>query len=76
MAASDPVIVRMFFNAIDAELACGALAAAGIDAVISADDCGGMRPHLQMGRVAVLVRPEDVEEARRVLDVPAQQVPQ
>jgi hypothetical protein len=72
MTQTEPVVIRHFLNVIDAELAQGALQAAGIDAVVSADDCGGMRPHLQVGRVALLVRPEDAEEAVRVLDLPAE----
>lgn len=74
MTAAEPVVVQLFFSTIEAELAHGALAAAGIDSFISADDCGGMRPHLQVGRVALLVRPEDAEDARRVLAIPAEQV--
>lgn len=70
MTQSEPVIVRQFLSTIEAELAQGALHAAGIDAIVSSDDCGGMRPHLQVGRVSLLVRPEDIEEATRILDVP------
>jgi len=72
---AEPVIVRQFMSTIEAELAMGALHAAGIEAAVSADDCGGMRPHLQVGRVALLVRPEDVEEAVRILDLPAEELP-
>ncbi len=72
MTSNEPVIVRQFMSTVEAELAQGALQAAGIEAAVSADDCGGMRPHLQVGRVALLVRPEDVEEATRVLDLPAE----
>jgi Putative prokaryotic signal transducing protein len=74
MTSSDPVVVRQFFSTIEAELAAGALEAAGIDAMVSADDCGGMRPHMQVGRVALLVRPEDADEAIRILDAPADPV--
>ncbi len=74
MTSSDPVVVRQFFSTIEAELAAGALEAAGIDAIVSADDCGGMRPHMQVGRVALLVRPEDADEAIRILDAPADPV--
>jgi len=56
-----------FLNRIDADLACGALQAAGILAFVSADDAAGTRPHLWMGGVRVLVRAEDVEEAARIL---------
>lgn len=59
--------VGQFLNRIDAELACGALQAAGIAAVVSADDAGGTRPHLWTGGVRVLVRAEDLEEAAQIL---------
>lgn len=75
MTQAEPVVVRQFMSTVDAELAQGALRAAGIDAMVSADDCGGMRPHLQVGRVALLVRPDDVAEAIRILDLPAQELP-
>ena len=74
MTQPEPVVVRQFMSTVDAELAQGALRAAGIDAMVSADDCGGMRPHLQVGRVALLVRPEDLEEATRILDLPAEEL--
>ena len=73
MAPNEPVIVRQFMSTVEAELAQGALQAAGIEAVVSADDCGGMRPHLQVGRVALLVRVEDAQEAARILDLPAEE---
>ena len=75
MTQAEPVVVRQFMSTVEAELAQGALRAAGIAAMVSADDCGGMRPHLQVGRVALLVRPEDVEEAMRILDLPAEELP-
>jgi hypothetical protein len=65
--AEDLVVIRTFLNAIDAELARGALEAAGIDSMIRADDCGGLRPHLWMGGVEVLVRAEDATSAAEVL---------
>lgn len=67
----EPVVVRQFLSTIEAEIAHGALRAAGIEAMVSTDDCGGMRPHLQVGRVALLVRPDDADEAVRILDEPA-----
>lgn len=59
--------IRTFINNVDAELARGALEAAGIDSMIRADDCGGTRPHLWMGGVELLVRQEDVARAEEVL---------
>jgi hypothetical protein len=60
-------VIRTFINGVDAELARGALEAAGIASMIRADDCGGTRPHLWMGGVELLVRPEDVARAEEVL---------
>lgn len=60
-------VIRTFINNVDAELALGALEAAGIESMIRADDCGGTRPHLWMGGVELLVRDEDVARAEEVL---------
>lgn len=70
----DLIVVRTFLKSIDAELAASALEAAGISAVIRADDCGGVRPHLWMGGIEVLVRPDDAANAAAVLDSPATDV--
>ena len=61
------VVVRTFLNAIDADLAQGALEAAGIDAIVSADDAEGNQPALWMGGVRVLVRAEDAQQAAEIL---------
>jgi hypothetical protein len=68
MKDSELVEVGSFLNRIDAELAQGALDAAEIESVVSADDAGGVRPHLWMSGVRLLVRAEDVERARELLD--------
>ena len=54
----------------EAEIAKSALQSAGIDAMIKADTAGGMRPHLAWsgGGFQVLVREEDVGEAKEVLE--------
>ncbi len=75
MTDTNPVIVRQFMSTIEAEVAQTALEAAGIESAVSVDDSGGMHPHLQVGRVALLVRPEDVGDALRVLDTPAKEAP-
>jgi len=51
----------------------GALESAGIDSMIEADSAGGMRPHLAWasGGFKLLVREEDLDSARQVLDTPA-----
>jgi hypothetical protein len=62
------VAVGTYSNKIDADLAQGALEAADIDAMVTADDAGGQQPGLLMGKgVRVLVRAEDVERAKEIL---------
>ena len=68
MDGTELVIVGTFLNRIDAKLAQGALEAADIEAMIRADDAGGLRPGLWMSGVEVLVRAEDAERAAAVLD--------
>ena len=67
--SADLVTIRTFINAVDAELARSALEAAGIDAMLRADDCGGTRPHLWLGGVEVVVREADLERAEEVLTI-------
>jgi hypothetical protein len=67
----DLVVVRTFRSKIEAEIAQGALEAAEIESIVSADDVGGMRPDLFLSRwggVQLLVRTEDAEEAGKILD--------
>jgi hypothetical protein len=61
------VVVGTFLNQIEADMARGALEAADIESMISADDAGGLRPHLWMGGVRLLVRAEDAEQASEIL---------
>jgi hypothetical protein len=62
------VAVATYPNKIDAELAQGALEAAEIEAIVTADDAGGLQPQLWVGEgVRVLVRAEDAERAREIL---------
>jgi len=66
------VVLRTFANVIDAELAKGALEAADLDSFIQTDDAGGMRPHLGMNQVRLVVRADDAEKALGVLGGPGQ----
>ncbi|MDD3552610.1 MAG: hypothetical protein PHH39_10680 [Methanothrix soehngenii] len=44
------------------------LEGSGVEAIIQKDDCGGMRPYLQvMTGVQLLVAKEDVERAMEIL---------
>jgi hypothetical protein len=56
-----------FATRSDAELAQGALAAAGIESVIAADDAGGAYPFDLTGGARLLVEQEDAEAAAAVL---------
>jgi hypothetical protein len=67
MEDSELVEVASFPNRIEAEMARGALEAAEIESVVSADDAGGLRPHLWLSGVRLLVRAEDAERARELL---------
>jgi len=71
MPLSHLVSVRTFLNRIEADLALSALEAAGIEAALSRDDCGGVRPSLWLSGVDLLVRPEDFRRATEILDLPA-----
>ena len=68
-AEDDFVVVGIFRNAWDADLAGGRLKAAGIPVSISADDCGGMRPNLQLTQgVRVLVPSGQAKLAEALLE--------
>jgi hypothetical protein len=67
MADDTLEIVATFLTRVDADLACGALRAAGIDATITDDDGGGTNPELWMNGVRVQVRAEDAATAKAVL---------
>jgi len=62
------VVVRTYLNQIDAQLAHSALEAEGIPSMISADDAGGLRPHLGLSGIRLLVLATDADEANRILD--------
>jgi hypothetical protein len=63
------IVLKTFANEVDAEIAKDHLQAHGIEAFVSKDDAGGMRPHLQitMG-VRILVLQSDADRASEILD--------
>jgi len=67
MNDTELVVVGTFLTQIEADLAQGALEAADIKSMISADDAGGQRPHMWMGGIRLLVRAEDAEQATEIL---------
>ena len=76
MTESDLVAVHTFSDRVEADLAASALEAAGIESMVVADDAGGTQPGLWEGRgVAVLVRREDEQTAREILDTTANVTP-
>ena len=72
MSDDELVVVRTFLDRLEAELAQGALEAAGIESMVRSDDAGGMRPAMTFSNGAeLLVRAEDAREAADVLSLPA-----
>jgi hypothetical protein len=73
MSDANLVVAGTFGTEQEANMAKGALEAAGIDAMIQADTAGGMRPHLAWSGSGfkVLVREDDSKVAREVLEPPA-----
>jgi hypothetical protein len=68
MTDAELVVIGTFLNRIEAEIAQGALEAADIESVVSADDAGGMRPGMWLGReVRLMVRVDDAEQASKIL---------
>ncbi len=72
MDKSKLIVVQAFGSEGEADLAKSMLESAGIDAMIQADTAGGMRPHIAWSGLGfkVLVREQDVAEAREVLKPP------
>jgi hypothetical protein len=60
--------IAEFKNEFEAEVACGHLKSAGIEAIVLKDDAGGMLPSLQETEgVSVCVLPEDMKRAKVIL---------
>jgi hypothetical protein len=78
MSDKDLEVVRAFNNRPEADMAVSALEAAGIDAMIRADDGGSMRPSVAWAGVGfeVIVRSEDSEAAHAILEIPARTMPE
>ena len=69
MDDTELVVVRSFGSRIEAEVAQGALNAAGIESAVIADDVGGQYANLSLsgGGVRLQVRPEDLAVAQELL---------
>jgi len=68
---SNLFLVKTFFNRHEAGIAQGLLEENNIPCTIKSDDCGGMRPHLNMGMggVQLFVHEYDRERATEILKV-------
>ncbi len=73
--ADDFVVVRTFSYRQEADLAQGALQAAGIESMVRSDDGGGLRPGLAFANgVELIVRGEDADAAAEILDGEAKRI--
>ena len=61
------VVLRTFPNRFEADVAKGALDAAGIESMVRADDAGGTQPGMWLGRVELIVRSENADEAAQIV---------
>ena len=69
LASERSAVVATYSNRRDAEIAVDRLESENLEAFFSADDAGGMHPHLQETHgVRVLVLEKDVSEALTVLE--------
>ena len=66
MKSSDLTVVSTFPSAAGAQIAKGILDEVGIEAMIRADNAGGMYPAI--GGAELLVRSEDVKRANEALN--------
>ncbi|HEY7288935.1 MAG TPA: hypothetical protein VH583_03785 [Vicinamibacterales bacterium] len=67
--ADDLVVVKVFPNRVEADVAKSALDAAGIESMVLSDDAGGLQPGLWESRgVAVVVQRDHQHAAHEVLN--------
>ncbi len=65
------ICIQIYENRGVAEIAKSVLESNNITAIIFTDDCGGMCPQFQLNKgVKLMISEEDVEEARKVLEIP------
>ncbi len=68
-------IVKSFINNAEAQLALSQLEAMGIKGFVEVDNCGGMRPHMDItGGVHLLVGSDELEQATKLLGGLAEKV--
>lgn len=63
-------VIQSFNSEVEAQMAQGRLESAGIESIVTSDDCAGLHPHLQsVYGVKLLVFEEDLERAQAILEV-------
>ena len=68
MADTELQCIKTYLTRAEADLASNLLRSEGIDSMILADDCGGMRPQLNFGAgIKLFVRAPDVRQALVIL---------
>lgn len=71
MSENSIVAIKSYPSRMDADLAKAVLQANGIEAIVSADDAGGMEPWLASAQhIQILVREGDASLARDLLAEP------
>lgn len=72
VVSEDPeriIVMKIFNNEMDAQIAVEHLRSHNIDSFISKDDSGSMRPHLQLTLgVRVMIRESDLKRAIEVFE--------
>jgi len=68
---NDLVCIKAFLTHHEAGIAKGLLENQQIESIISADDCGGWRPELTIGRggIRLLVKASDKQKALEIIEV-------
>ena len=64
---SEMAVVAIFSSEVEAAVAKAALESAGIQCIVSSDDCGGMERFLTTKGIKLMVRARDQEQAREFL---------
>lgn len=60
-------LLETYLSDLEAEMALNRLTALGVEAMVQKDNCGGMRPHLDLQGVRLLVAGPDLEKAQAIL---------
>ncbi len=69
--------LKVVYSEIEAQIIMSHLSDENIDSLIDKDDAGGMHPHLQATQgVSILVKEEDYEKAKEIIEIKDNQTEQ